>query len=260
MPSPSDRIAHVLDFYDRLSPFYHLLFPDWHATIERQAAALDGVIREFWGDRVETILDATCGIGTQTLGLAGLGYSVTASDISPAPLERAKKEAARRHLDIRFRLADLRTLASAHGTTFDLVIACDNAIPHLLSDDEIRAAFREMYRCAAPGGGCVISVRDYDPAESGVKIVPYGVRTEGGRRFVVFQVWEYHGPIYDLSMYFVEDGGGFDCATHVMRSKYYAIPVARLVELMTEAGFSGVRRLDERFFQPLIVGLRQDEA
>lgn len=260
MPAPSDRIAHVLDFYDRLSPFYHLLYGDWDETIRRHAAELQGVIREFWGDRVKTILDATCGIGTQALGLAGLGYDVTASDISAAPLERAKEEAARRHLDIRFRLADLRSLASAHGRTFDLVIACDNAIPHLLSDDEIRTAFREMYRCAAVGGGCVISVRDYDPAERGVKVVPYGVRTDGGRRFIVFQVWEYHGAIYDLSMYFVEDGGGLECTTHVMRSKYYAIPVVRLLELMTEAGFTGVRRIDQRFFQPLIVGLKHGEA
>ena len=33
------------DFYDRLAPFYHLIFPDWEASIARQAAALDAVIR-----------------------------------------------------------------------------------------------------------------------------------------------------------------------------------------------------------------------
>lgn len=250
----------VTDFYNRLSPFYHLIYPDWDATIQLQASQLDELIREFWGDRVQTILDATCGIGTQALGLARLGYDVTASDISPAPLERAKEEAARRNLSITFRPADLRTLSSEHGRTFDLVIACDNAVPHLLSDDEIRTAFREMYRCAAVGGGCIISVRDYDPAESrGIKVVPYGMRSDGSRRFLVFQVWEFHGEIYDLSMYFVEDRGEPECATHVMRSKYYAIPVARLLGLMTEAGFRGVRRIDQRFFQPLIIGFKQGE-
>ena len=247
----------VAEFYDPLAPFYHLIYPDWEATIRLQAAQLDSVIREFWGGRIGTILDATCGIGTQSLGLAGLGYDVTASDISPAPLERARREAEARGVRIAFQLADLRSLSSAHRRNFDLVIACDNSIPHLLSDAEIERAFREMYRCTAPGGGCVISVRDYDPADrTGVKVVPYGVRTEGGRRFLVFQVWEFHGPIYDLSMYFVEDGGGSECSTHVMRARYYAIPVARLVELMASAGFRDVRRLDERFFQPLIVGFR----
>jgi hypothetical protein len=57
-------------------------------------------------------------------------------------------------------------------------------------------------------------------------------------------------------MYFVEDRGGAECVTSVMRSQYYAVPVARLVELMTEAGFVGARRIDERFFQPIIVGFK----
>ena len=38
----------------------------------------------------------------------------------------------------------------------------------------------------------------------------------------------------------------------------YAIGTDRLIALMTEAGFTEVRRLDGRFFQPLIVGLRQE--
>lgn len=248
----------VDDFYDQLSPFYHLIYADWDASVRRQASELDSVIRELWGSRVRTVLDAACGIGTQAIGLAQLGYRVTASDISQAPLERAKEEAAKRSLTISFRRADLRTLSSTHPERFDLVIACDNSIPHLLSDDEIRLAFREMYHCTALAGGVLISVRDYDPAEStGTKVVPYGLRTEGDRRYLVFQLWEFHGPIYDLSMYFVEDRGESECTTHVMRSKYYAVPVARVVQLMTEAGFQAVRRIDDRFFQPLITGFKR---
>ncbi len=83
----------TVDFYNQLTPFYHLLFPGgWQASIERQASVLDAIIKEFWGDGVETILDVACGIGTQTLGLAQLGYSITASDLSDGALERAEKE------------------------------------------------------------------------------------------------------------------------------------------------------------------------
>lgn len=251
----------VADFYDQLSPFYHLIYRDWDSSVRRQASELDSVIRELWAGRVQTILDAACGIGTQSIGLAQLGYGVTASDISPAPLERARQEAAKRSVNVTFSRADLRNLSSAHPERFDLVIACDNAIPHLLSDDEIRLAFREMYGCTAPSGGVLISVRDYNPAEStGTKLIPYGVRTDGDRRYVVFQVWEFHGPLYDVSMYFVADRGGSECTTHVMRSTYYAVPVARIAELMTEVGFQGVRRIDDRFFQPLVVGFKSGEA
>jgi len=244
----------VHEFYDQIAGFYHLIYGDWEGSVKRQAAQLDSVIREIWSDKIHTVLDTVCGIGTQSIGLAQLGYRVTASDISAAAIERAKKEAAARGVEIRFALADFRSLSSVPDASFDLVIACDNAIPHLLSDDEIRTAFLEMFRCVKPGGGCLFSVRDYDPNESGTKVVPFGVRTEGNTRYLVFQVWEYHGRIYDLSMYFLEDTGGPSCTTHVMRSKYYAVTVNRLIELMQDAGFTDVHRMDERFFQPLIVG------
>lgn len=245
----------VADFYDQLSPFYHLIYPDWEAAVTWEADQLDSVIRELWGDQVHTVLDAACGIGTQAIGLAQLGYAVSASDVSQGALERARRTAAARGLSISFRAADLRTLSAQHATTFDLVLACDNTLPHLLTDPEITTALREMHRCCSPGGGVLVSVRDYDPTKSsGTKVVPYGVRVDGGRRYVVLQVWEFHGPVYDLAMYFVEDTGGPTCATHVMRSQYYAIPVARLMELMVEAGFHDVCRLDGRFFQPLLAG------
>jgi SAM-dependent methyltransferase len=251
----------VADFYDQLSPFYHLIYADWDAGVRRQASQLDSVVRELWDGRVRTVLDAACGIGTQAIGLARLGYRITASDLSPVALERAMQEATKRSVSVNFIRADLRNLSSAHPERFDLVVACDNAIPHLLSDDEIRLAFREMYRCTVPGGGALISIRDYNSSEStGTKLVPYGLRTDGNYRYVVFQVWEFHGPIYDLSMYFVEDCGGSECTTHVMRSQYYAVPVVRVVELMTEAGFQAVRRIDDRFFQPLVVGFKRGEA
>lgn len=141
----------VTDFYDQLSPFYHVIYPDWEASVRRQSFQLDAIVREIWGPHVRTILDAACGIGTQAIGRSQLGYLVTALDISPGAIERTEGEAARRELVINFSLADLRTLSSSHRELFDLVIACDNSIPHLLSDDEIRIAFGEMNRCRAAG-------------------------------------------------------------------------------------------------------------
>ena len=74
------------------------------------------------------------------------------------------------------------------------IIACDNSIPHLLSDAEILEAFQSCYRCLQPGGVLVTSVRDYDNIErKSPDVRPYGLRYNGGDRFLAVQVWEWEG-------------------------------------------------------------------
>jgi SAM-dependent methyltransferase len=243
------------DFYDRMAPLYHLIFPDWDVSIERQAEQLAGIIHRRWGIGATSVLDVACGIGTQSIGLARRGFHVTASDLSAGAVERAKIEAQRRGVEIDFSVADMRAVHDHHGRQFDVVIACDNSIPHLLNDDEILLALRQMHDCTLPGGGCLITVRDYDREERGTGLVkPYGVRERDGKRYVIFQVWDFEGEVYDLVMYFVADDGGDRPVTHVMRTKYYAIGTGRLLELMRRAGFASVERLDGRFYQPVLVG------
>ena len=246
-----------VEFYAGLAPLYHLIYPDWAASMERQAAMLDSLMREVWGN-VSRVLDVSCGIGTQAIGLAKLGYTVTASDLCPEEVGRATCEAAARGVSVSFSVADMRRAYEHHASQFDVVISCDNSVPHLLCDEDILVAFRQMFECTRPGGGCIISVRSYETEDlSKQQIKPYGLRQEGSVRWLIWQVWDPRPPIYDLTMYFVEDRGESRCATQVMRSSYYAISIARLAELMTEAGFTDVRRLDGRFFQPVILGTRK---
>ena len=56
----------------------------------------------------------------------------------------------------------------------------------------------------------------------------------------------------------MEDRGGLDATAQVLRAKYYAVLTDRLIELMDEAEYTGVRRLDGCFFQPLIVGTKPE--
>ncbi len=76
MPEPSSA-----RFYDELADDYHLIHSDWDASARRQGDVLDALI-----DRAcATVLDCSCGIGTQAVGPALHGHSVTGTDISPAP-------------------------------------------------------------------------------------------------------------------------------------------------------------------------------
>jgi SAM-dependent methyltransferase len=242
------------DFYDRLAPYYHLLYPNWDASIGRQSRGLASVLAEFGVPPGADLLDAACGIGTQALGLAQLGYGVTASDLSPRAVARARDEAAKRGLAIAFEVADLRRLSSVFARQFPAVIACDNAIPHLLSDAEVRVTFVECRRLLEPGGVLLISVRDYASIERrNPDHHSYGTRIVDGCTYTAEQIWHWIGNHYDLTLRLTEQHGAEPAVVREFHSRYYAIDLSTLERLLFEAGFASVDRRDEHFFQPLFV-------
>jgi SAM-dependent methyltransferase len=247
------------DFYDRMAGLYHLIFDDWDESIDRQAGQLAAIIEGRWGMEARSILDVSCGIGTQAIGLAKRGFVVTASDLSDAAIARARTETQRRAVDVDFSVCDMRAAHAHHRTEFDVVISVDNCITHLLNDDDLLLALRQMYASIRPGGGCLLTVRDYDREERGTGLVkPYGVREESGKRYVIFQVWDFVGQVYDMAMYFVvDDRTSEQLVTHVMRTRYNAVGTGDLLALMRRAGFTSTERLDGEFYQPVLVGNRE---
>ena len=249
--------------YDEIAKVYHLVYPDWDAAIQRQAASLDTIIRARLGSPPLSILDVSCGIGTQSLGLAALGYQLTGSDPSKASIERAKREATKRGLSIQFCVADMRDCSTVHGSGFDVVLSADNAVPHLLSDAAILEAFRGFFACLRPGGIALITVRDYRPDQdrTSPQLWPYGFRTDGDDRYFVAQTRDWDGDTYKVAMYFVREARGDQPAAVVSGStRYRALTTDRLQELLREAGFNQTQRLDGQFFSPVVVARRPAES
>lgn len=250
-------------FYDSLTPFYHLIYPDWPTSMRQQGQQLATLLATEWLGQTR-VLDVACGIGTQAIGLALQGYQVTGSDLSPAAVARATQEAMRYEVTIPLSVSDMQQAQAHHGTGFGVVICCDNSLPHLLTDEAVLAALREMWACLAPGGGCVVSVRDYAQEPRGTNLVkPYGVREEADKRYLLFQVWDWDlsGDHYDFSFYIVaEDLATRAGHTHILRSRYYALSVAKLGALLREAGFEAVRQVEGAFYQPILIGTKPAAA
>jgi SAM-dependent methyltransferase len=244
-------------FYDQLAPYYHLLYGDWESAIASQGNALAQLLAEAGVAAGAPVLDAACGIGTQSLGLLKNGYQVTASDISAGAVERLQHELARLGLQAKVLVDDLRTLGGTASGSMAAVVACDNSLPHLLTDAEILQAFQSCYRCLSPGGVAVFSVRDYAAiARVHPDVRPYGLHYEGGGRFLAVQVWEWDNDAYDLRIYLTSESPKGVCQTQVLQSRYYAVSIDRLLSLMKQAGFVAVERRDQAFFQPVVMGQR----
>jgi len=248
-------------FYDQLAPYYHLLYGDWERAVIEQGAALAGLLRQSGIEPGQPVLDAASGIGTQTIGLLTCGHAVTASDISPKAIERLNEELRRRALRADTRVDDLTTLEHTRSESMAAVLACDNSIPHLLSDAALVQAFRSCFRCLRPGGVAIFSVRDYAAIErKNPDVRPYGLRYENGNRFLAVQVWEWDGDEYDLRVYLTCESSEGVCETKVLQSRYYAVTIDRLMALMAEAGFANVQRRDDVLFQPVLMGHRPGAA
>ena len=74
---------------------------------------------------------------------------------------------------------------------------------------------------------------------------------------LVFDLWEFEGENYDFTTYLVEDQGQSVANTHVIRGgRYYCVTIAKLETLLQQAGFARVTTLRERYYQPLLVGMK----
>jgi SAM-dependent methyltransferase len=247
----------VRDFYDQLATDYHLIYEDWRAAVRRQGAILDRWIRSIMGPGSQKILDCACGIGTQAIGLALRGHQVTATDISATSVERARKEAADAGVDIAFGSADFRMLERDVTGPFDVVVACDNSLPHLTTDEELSQAARSIHGMLRPGGLLIASTRDYEEAlRAGTTGTPPRMFDDERGRRVVFQTWAWQpdGRTYTVHLFILRgDDGGWDVNEY--QTTYRAVLPAELSQILSEAGFGQVtwqRPADSGFYQPLV--------
>lgn len=244
-------------FYDHLAASYDKLFQDWYATTREQALLLDKLFREAGFDPSAKVLDCACGIGTQAIGLAALGYNVTGSDISTGELAEAKKRAAAQQVSVRFERANFCALSDIFSETFDIVIAMDNALPHMLTKEDLAAAVRSIVDRVKPEGIFVASIRDYDallmtkPPYS----PPYIHKTESGQR-VSFQTWSWEGDNYKLIQYIIEDGE--DLQISKFPCEYRATRREELTDLLLQEGCTVEWKFPEEtgFYQPIFLARR----
>jgi SAM-dependent methyltransferase len=244
-------------FYDDLAESYHLMFQDWTQSIQRQAGVLGPLIEREMPTGDLRILDCACGIGTQTLGLAQRGHALVGVDLSETAICRARREAEQRSLSIQFEVADMRDLSSLPATEFDLVLAADNALPHLINEQDLLRAVQQIAGKLRPGGLFLGSIRDYDQiVEQHPAMPPPAFFQDGVHRRIYHQVWDWTSDRqYTVHLYITQEArAGWTCRHFV--SVYRAVLRQELTAVLHQAGFVELRWLmpaDSGFYQPLVL-------
>lgn len=116
--------------YDEDAKEYDVLNEEHSQTINQ---LLDDILGQHG---VKSVLDMTCGTGSQVFWLAKRGYLLTGSDISASMLSVAREKATREQFDITLLEGDMCTLKVGK---FDAVITIFNAIGHLTKEDFAKA-------------------------------------------------------------------------------------------------------------------------
>ena len=247
-------------FYDGLAQTYHALYPDWHRETVTQGESLQRLLTR-WHAGPLRIADVACGIGTQLIGLAGLGHRVVGTDISTGALRRAVRECADGGVPASLAVADMRALPLGDRCV-DAVVCADNALPHLLADEDVLAALAEMARVVEPGGTVLVTTRDYDRVLVGrPSRTPPQVFESGTGRITSFQLWRWHEgrDVYDLEHVQVHEQVDGAVTTRRRTSTYRAYTRGALTDLARRAGLQGVEwhpPAETGFFQPVMVAHR----
>jgi len=248
-------------FYNKLATQYDKLFLDWNKTTTEQAVILNEIFNNNGFDNSAKILDCACGIGTQAIGLARLGYKVSASDISENEIEEAKKRAENNNVHINFVQADFRNLSQAFTEHFDIVIAMDNALPHMLSRTNLEKAINSIIKQIEKDGIFVASIRDYDSLlqDKPPYSPPYIHKTKTGQR-VSFQTWEWTDDNYKLVQYIIDDEQTLNISK--FECEYRATRREEITSLLINAGCDKViwKFPDETgFYQPIVIAKKTEK-
>ena len=252
-----DGSGSVLEFYDGLADSYHFIGANWDEMVRNQGQILDKLIRGILPSGPIKILDCSCGIGTQAIGLALQGHEVRATDLSPKAIVRAELEAARLGAAVSFGVADFRCLENFAGR-YDVVISCDNSLPHLLTEDDLLLALESIRSKSKAEGMVLFSIRDYDKIleTKPTGMLPRTFEDKGGKR-IYFQTWDWSdkSPVYKVNLYILcEIDPGWETKSFV--TTYRAWRRDEISVLMVGAGFDQVRWLfpqETGYYQPVVI-------
>ncbi|MGQ0588662.1 MAG: class I SAM-dependent DNA methyltransferase [Sphingosinicella sp.] len=252
----SADVTAVAGVYDRLAYSYHLLFDDWWARARASAERIDLVLRSRGVLPRARLLDCACGIGTQSLPLAALGYDVVGVDVSGGSVQRAREESRKRGILARFEDIDIRNAQFAHE--FDVAISVDNSLAHF-DRNELPGSLTAIRRRLPAGAVFLASMRDYDAllnARPGGSS-PRSIVSKGSFRIVgQGWVWAEDGSAVDVTLFVLEKRSAWQASLYEFR--LYPHRRMEIERALEDAGFTQVAWHEPRdtgFYQPIVTGI-----
>ena len=179
--------------------------------------------------------------------------------MSSAAIARARAESVTRGLEVEFVVSDARNVRRHVDGRFDVVISCDNALPHLLTDDQLEQALRSVRGCLRPSGLLLVSIRDYDSLSRSRPVgEPITVYRHAGLRHGSGQSWQWttDGDYVDIELFTLNETAPGVWHGHSATTRYRALRRDVLENALMRVGFGSVEWLMPHrsgFYQPIVL-------
>lgn len=147
-----------MKFYDRLAMDYDQM-TGFSNRLKNEILIFDNIFKKFPACR---ILDAGCGTGFHTIVFSSLGKEVVGIDNSGEMIHRARQNARKFNLSIKFTEADFLSIPAQQEKPFDAVYCLGNSFVHLLTVEQQELALRHFKQILVPGGYIFLQLLNYD--------------------------------------------------------------------------------------------------
>lgn len=142
-----------MTFYEEISTYYDYIFPI-------NKTQLNFFKKHFKDKPTKSVLDIASGSGSYTLEFAGWGLRAVGIDFEEDMVKKASAK-VKGLTNVSFVTGDMRKL-SFQDKEFDAAICIGNSLPHILSDEDLKAAVTEMYRILNKEGILILQTVNYD--------------------------------------------------------------------------------------------------
>lgn len=235
---PAKHLSASSTHYDKEAKHYDAFNEERSLIINR---LIEKILKQH---AVRTILDLTCGTGSQVFYLARQGYEVYGMDINKSMLEIARNKAAEQQLNIHLEPGDMRT---ARPGKFDAVLTIFNAIGHLTKSD-FEKTLQNIHACLNPGGFYLFDIfnLDYLLHEDNITKLTIDWQKKSGEimaREIQYSTISADGVLASYDIYHEQAGSNLPkIYTDVQTLQVYG--AKELVQLLKKNGFSPVLQSD----------------
>ena len=219
----------IIEYYDK--------FIDWDKRMQDESQFF---IRLLKNHNIHKVLDCAAGTGFHAIMLAKAAFNVIGSDKNAKILAKARENAERENLKLKFYELDWKKLSNKFDSKFDAVICAGNSLPLLTSKQKIRQALSQMYDVLKEGGVLVLDCKNFDRLLRNKKTFDLGAHSiSKGKTEIFFHIWD--SVDSKIVLYVVYLFGNIHRLNYkIYLTEYYPISTKGNVKLLKEIGFKGI--------------------